>query len=167
LITPQKVPFNWYGDKRNIAFTSLWDNFPNSISFPVNKKGDAAYFLICGSTNVMQCSIANAVIMINYIDGTKDSLQLIPPINYWNLSHIGASASTPGQTSLSDYSVKRDGFCLPKVLPERVQLGKDCRAMLLNLKLKKDIEVENITLETLSQEVVVGLMGITILNPKN
>ena len=106
------------------------------------------------------------MLRINYSDGIKDSLELIPPINYWNLSNISAVASVAGKSSLTDYSLKRDGFCLLKVLPERVQLGADCRAMLLNLKLKKDIEVESVSLETLSQEVVVGLMGVTILNPE-
>lgn len=166
IITTQNVPFKWYGVNRNIAFTSLWDNFPKATTFPIHQKGEAIYFLICGSTNVMQCNIANAVLRINYSDGTKDSLELIPPINYWNLSHIGALASVAGQSSVTDYSVKRDGFCLPKVLPERVQLGTDCRAMLLNLRLKKGIEVESISLATLSQEVVVGLMGATIMNPE-
>jgi len=35
--------------------------------------------------------------------------------------------------------------------------------MLLNLKLQEGIELESVTLETLSQEVVIGMMGITIM----
>lgn len=50
-----------------------------------------------------------------------------------------------------------------EILPETVQLGENCRAMLLNLKLREEIVLESVTLETLSQEVVVGLMGITIM----
>jgi hypothetical protein len=155
LITPQKIPFLWnpvWGFK-NIAFTSLWDNYPAKIDFPVNSKGDAVYFLVCGSTNMMQCQIANAVIRLNYSDGQTDSLELIPPINFWSLCPIG------GQ----DYTDEKDKFCLPGELPQRVQLGENCRAMLLNLKMRKGVELKSITLETLSQEVVVGLMGITIM----
>ena len=37
------------------------------------------------------------------------------------------------------------------------------RAMLLNLKIRKGVQLKCITLETLSQEVVVGLMGVTIM----
>ncbi len=163
MITPQGVPFKWQGSKNNIAFTSLWDNYPNAIEFPVNKTGSAVYFLVSGSTNVMQCQIANAVIRLNYTDGKTDSLELIPPMNYWNVSTITANATAPGQESRNDYTAEVDRFCLPEVLPQTVNLGENCRAMLLNLKLRKGKELKSVALETLSQEVVVGLLGITIL----
>ncbi len=166
LMTPQKVPFIWPGNQKNIAFTSLWDNFPKKIIIPVRKKGDAVWFLVAGSTNPMQCQIANAVIRLQYADGRRDSLELIPPVNYWNLSIIGVSNSDTSQYTRNDYTAETDKFCLPKKLPETVQLGENCRAMLLNLKLRKGVELESVTLETLSQEVVVGLMGVTIMNPK-
>ncbi len=162
LITPQGIPFAWNPGTENIAFTSMWDNYPAKIDFPVNKKGDAIYFLVCGSTNVMQCQIANAVIRLNYTDGKKDSLELVPPVNYWNLSIISSTATSPEQDNRADYTSEADRFCLPEVLPERVQLGENCRAMLLNIKLRKDAVLKSITLETLSQEVVVGLMGATL-----
>ena len=162
LLTPQGVPFFWDKGDRNIAFTSMWDNYPAKMNFQVNKTGKALYFLICGSTNVMQCQIANAVICLNYADGQTDSLQLVPPVNYWNLSTIEANAAGPGQTSSSDYNSGRNSFCMPAILPETVNLGENCRAMLLNLKMRSGVELKSITLETLSQEVVVGLMGITI-----
>jgi hypothetical protein len=111
----------------------------------------------------MQCQIANAVIRLNYAGGETDSLELIPPVNYWNLSTISSNATAPGQGSRNDYTAEADQFCMPEKLPETVQLGKDCRAMLLNLKMREDVELESITLETLSQEVVVGLIGATIL----
>lgn len=163
LLTPQGVPFNWNGDANNIAFTSMWDNYPKKIDFPVNKTGDAIYFLVSGSTNVMQNQIANAVIHLNYADGITDSLELIPPVNYWNLSTIDSHATAPGQDSRTDYTSKVDQFCMPDIFPEIVNLGENCRAMLLNLKMRKNVELKSVTLETLSQEVVVGLMGITIM----
>jgi hypothetical protein len=52
---------------------------------------------------------------------------------------------------------------MPAKFPETVQLGENCRAMLLNLKLRQGVELESVTLETLSQEVVAGLMGITVM----
>ena len=163
LVTPQGVPFSWKADKNNVSFTSMWDRYPKKIDFPINKTGNAIYFLICGSTNVMQCQISNAVIYLNYADGKKDSLELIPPVNYWNLSTIDSHATAPGQGSRTDYTSEIDRFCMPAKFPEIVRLGENCRAMLLNLKLRKDVELKSVTLETLSQEVVVGMMGITIL----
>ena len=163
LITSQKVPFTWNGETKNIAFTSLWDNFPKIIDFQVHEKGNAIYFLVSGSTNVMQCQIANAVIRLNYSDGVTDSLELVPPINFWNLSTIDSHATAPGQGSRNDYTSEIDRFCMPAKFPDTVQLGENCRAMLLNLKMRSDVELKSITLETLSQEVVVGMMGITIM----
>ncbi|WP_347840581.1 DUF4450 domain-containing protein [uncultured Draconibacterium sp.] len=163
LATPQGVPFIWNSGEQNISFTSMWDNYPAKINFPVNSSGKAIYFLVAGSTNIMQCQIANAVIRLNYTDGQTDSLELIPPVNYWNLSTISSNATAPGQGSRNDYTAETDAFCMPDVLPETVQLGENCRAMLLNLKMRDDVELESITLETLSQEVVVGLIGATVL----
>lgn len=163
LITSHGVPFTWFGGTKNIAFTSLWDNYPARIVYPVENSGKAIFFLVSGSTNVMQCQIPNAVIRLNYADGIADSLELIPPVNYWNISTIDSHATAPGQGSRIDYTSPTDQFCLPAKLPETVQLGENCRAMLLNLKLRQGVELTSIELETLSQEVVVGLMGITIL----
>jgi hypothetical protein len=163
LITPQGVPFYWPSGEKNIVFTSLWDNYPVKIDFPVNKSGDAVWFLVAGSTNIMQCRIANAVIRLNYSDGSTDSLELVPPVNYWNLSTIDSHATAPGQGSRIDYTSETDRFCMPAKLPETVQLGENCRAMLLNLKMRKDVVLRSVTLETLSQEVVVGMMGISIM----
>ncbi len=163
LITKQGVPFAWNAGDKNIAFTSLWDNYPHQIDFQVNTSGDAVWFLVSGSTNVMQCQIANAVIRLQYADGKTDSLELVPPINYWNLSTIDSHATAPGQGSRTDYTAEIDRFCLPAKFPETVQLGENCRAMLLNLKLRSGVALKSVTLETLSQEVVVGLMGITVM----
>jgi hypothetical protein len=163
LVTPQGVPFSWKGGAKNIAFTSMWDNYPARIEFPVNSKGNAVYFLVAGSTNVMQCQIANAVIRLNYADGQTDSLELVPPVNYWNLCAIASYTKETEKPPRIDYTSEIDRFCLPARLPERVQLGENCRAMLLNLKLRKEVELKSITLETLSQEVVVGLMGISLM----
>lgn len=163
LRTPQGVPFAWSGGARNIAFTSRWDNWPRSVTVPVNARGAAAWFLICGSTNPMQGRIANAVLRLRYADGAEDRLELVPPVNYWNVSPIDSKATSPGQAGREDYLAPMDRFCLPAELPQTVQLGRNCRAMLLNRRLRAGAVLASVTLETLSQEVVVGLMGVTIM----
>jgi hypothetical protein len=47
-----------------------------------------------------------------------------------------------------------------------VELGSNCRAMLLNRKLRPGVKVESLTLEALSQESVIGLIGVSLMNPK-
>ena len=46
-----------------------------------------------------------------------------------------------------------------------VQLGANCRAMVYGWKLRPGIELKEITLETLSQDVVIGLMAASLMNP--
>jgi hypothetical protein len=155
VVTPQGVPFAWPGKVRNIAFTSQWDNWPRSVSVPVGAKGDAVWLLVCGSTNPMQGRIANAVLRFQYADGQEEKLELVPPLNFWSLCRF----------EKCDYDYKRDGFALPKEPPKQVQLGENCRAMVYGWKLRPGAELESVTLETLSQEVVIGLMGVSLMNP--
>ncbi len=155
IVTPQKAVFAPPGDVRNIALTSLWDNWPRAVTVPVNKAGDAAWLLVCGSTNPMQGRIANAVLTFHYADGRDEKMELIPPLNFWSLCRFGGA----------DYNYDRDGFALPKDPPPQVQLGQGCRAMVYGWKLRPGVELKGVTLETLSQEVVIGLMGLSIMNP--
>jgi hypothetical protein len=165
LATPQGVPFHWAGGERNIAFTSLWDNYPASVEVPVGQAAEAAWFLVCGSTTVMQSRIANAVLRLRYADGSEDRFELVPPFNYWNLSPITANARAPGQSARTDYTDADDVFAVPKPWPETVALGGNCRAILLHRRLRPGVVLQSAGLETLSQEVVVGLMGVTLMNP--
>ena len=165
LRTPQGVPFAWPGEARNVAFTSQWDNWPESVTVPVGCAGDAVWFLVCGSTNPMQGRIANAVLRLRYADGAVEDLELVPPFNYWNLSPIKPVITAPGQESRFDYTAPTDAFCVPKVWPQTVQLGENCRAMLLGRRLRPGQVLRSVTLHTLSAEVVVGLMGVSVMNP--
>lgn len=163
IMTKQSVPFYWNGLQKNIAFTSLWDNWPGAVTVPVNQKGKAVWLMIAGSTNPMQCHIANAIVIFNYVDKSRDTLPLVPPVNYWSLCPYNIKSPSPGVVSRGDYTSETDRFVVPKPWPELVHLGQNCRAMLLNRRMKDNIKLESITLQTLSQEVVVGLMGVTIM----
>ena len=80
----------------------------------------------------------------------------MPPLNFWSLCRFGAA----------DYDYKRDGFALPKEPPPQVQLGENCRAMVYGWKLRSGVALKDVTLETLSQEVVIGLMGVSVMSSK-
>ncbi|MRR37786.1 hypothetical protein EG829_24690 [bacterium] len=164
LVTPQGVPFLWGGPTNNVAFVSLWDNWPDKVTVPVQRSGEAAWFLICGSTTVMQTRIANAVLRLHYADGIEETLELIPPYNYWNLSPIRGMQAR-AQFGASYYTEDTEAFTVPKPWPMTVELGSNCRAMVLNRKLRSGVTVKAVTLEALSQESVIGLMGLTIMNP--
>ena len=156
LTTPQGVPFGKIGTEKNIAFTSQWDNWPKLISVPVNKAGDAVWLLVCGFTPPMQCRIANGVVRFCYADGQEEKLELVPPLNFWSLCPFGGV----------DYDDKRDGFALPKEPPPQVQLGPNCRAMVYGWKLRPGVALKSVKLEMFSQEVIIGLMAVSVMNPK-
>ncbi len=61
----------------------------------------------------------------------------------------------------------RQAFAVPKPWPMTAELGTRCRAMILNRKLRPGVKLESITLEALSQESVIGLMGMSSMNPKS
>ena len=153
LETPQGAKFLWAPADKDIAFTSLWDNWPAKVQVPVNKKGDSAWLLVAGSTNPMQVRIANAVLRFEYADGVKEELELVNPMNFWSLSSFGHS---------KDYDYKADAFALPKEPPSMVQLGSNSRAMVYGWKLRRGVELKSVTLESLSEEVVIGLMGLSV-----
>lgn len=163
LITPQGVKFRWSAADKNIAFVSLWDNYPNDMSFKINRGGKVISLLVCGSTNMMQCGISNADICLDYDNGERDTVSLVPPVNYWNLSPIEAHPDAPGQNSRSYYDTSDiDKFCMPEVMPLRIRLGKNCTAMIITHRLKDNAKVKSVTMKCRSQEVVVGVMGISV-----
>jgi hypothetical protein len=119
----------------------------------VNKAGNAAWFLICGTTDPMEVRIPNAELRMTYADGVVEKLEITPPFNFWTLCPFAGN----------DYDYKRDAFALPKVAPATVQLGNNCRAVLLGWHLRPGVALRSVTLETLSEEVVIGLMGVTVM----
>jgi hypothetical protein len=156
ILTTSGIPFAWHDGDKNIAFTSMWNNWPHQITFPINRRAQGICFLLCGFTNPMQCRIANAELRLNYSDGSVQKVEIVPPINFWSLCPFGGS----------DYDYTRDAFSLPRIPPTTLQLGNNCRAIVLNVTLHHDATLQSVTLETLSQEVIIGLMGQTLLNAK-
>ena len=165
VFSSQGVPFVIGSATRNIAFTSLYDNWPTAVTVPVNRAAYAAEVLVCGSTNPMQIAIANAVLHFTYTDGTEDTLELVNPDNYWQLAPYSGRPTEKEQDTVNDYSYETDAFCLPEVPPTLLQLGQNCRAVALGWRLQTGKTLASVTLETLSQEIVVGLMGITLVDP--
>lgn len=119
ILTFQNVPFRRFAADRNIAFTPLWDNWPRSVTLPVNQAAEFAWLMLCGSTFPMQARLASAEVCFRYADGHEEKLELVPPLNFWSLCPWGGE----------DYTYELDTFCLPKRLPPAVQLGRNCRAM--------------------------------------
>lgn len=76
------MPFRTLAQGSNIAFTSLWDNYPDSLVFRFPVRASHAYLMMAGSTSHMQCRIANGIVRVYYTDGTSDVLELVRSDNW-------------------------------------------------------------------------------------
>jgi hypothetical protein len=85
----------------------------------------------------------------------------VPPLNFCSLCPWCAESNF---STRADYNYESDAFCLPKEPPPTVQLGENCRAMVLSWKLRPTMKLQDLTFETLSQDVVIGLMGVSLMD---
>ena len=148
------ITFPAIAEGKNIVFTSRWDNWPKQVEVPVEQSGSAIWFLLCGTTNPMEVRIPNAELRMAYADGVVEKLEITPPFNFWTLCSLDGN----------DYDYKRDAFSLPEVPPATVQLGENCRAVLVPWRLRAGVRLRSVTIQCLSEEVVIGLMGMTVIN---
>jgi hypothetical protein len=149
------------GDAKNAAFTSLWDNFPRELSFQVSGRARHAYLLMAGTTNPMQTQIDNAEVIFSYWDGTSERLMLRNPTNWWPIE--------------KDYFTDDFAFQVPGPRPPRVELATGRvytpefntrpaggAATVLDVPLDPAKQLFSLTIRPLSNEVIVGLLGLTL-----
>lgn len=125
---------------------------------------------MAGSTNHMQCHIANGIIRIHYADGTSQATELINPDNWCPIEQdfyvdgkaFQATAPRPYRLHLRSGKISRD---LGKELNITGVYGREIEGgagILLDIPLDDSKELKGLTLETLSNDVVIGIMGITL-----
>ena len=169
LLLPNGVPFRTptNADAKNIAFTSQWDNYPRAITVPLSGKAAHAYLLMAGSTGPMQSQFDNGEVIVTYTDGTTARLALHNPTNWWPIDQ--------------DYFIDDYAFRRPEPIPPRVDLktgrvrildvnsfkGKGGpvpggAATVLDLPLNPGKQLQSLTVRTLANEAVIGLMAVTL-----
>lgn len=169
------IPFSISGDDRNIVFTSQWDNYPTELEIPIIGRAKKVYMILAGSTNPMQSQMTNAEVQVQYEDGSQDILELKNPINWWPIEQ--------------DFLDDNHAFEIPDdKIPYRIKLatgelykggtlnkydeikGYSTRAInggaatLLDLPLNITKNLKSIKLIAETNDVVVGLMALTLLN---
>jgi hypothetical protein len=155
----------------NIAFTSQWDNFPKSIAIPLSGKASEIFLLMAGSTNPMQSRIVNGKVIINYTDGSGDSLELENPDNWWPVEQ--------------DYYIDNFAFTAGWEMPQRLYLkeGKfgtapssyttikgfsnrgidGGAATVLHMFLDEKKTLSSLSIHAITNDVVIGLMAATLV----
>ncbi len=183
LQTELGIPFRTPAEGLNIAYTSLWDNYPDKLRIPLQGKAQSLYLLMAGSTNHMQCHIDNAYVRAYYTDGTYSELPLVNPYNWAPIEQLffedgwsyNRNRYVPGSTPLPlDYGsspLYRLQLKTGKVsnrLAEEIGFKGVTReldggaATLLELPLDANKQLSHLVLETVSNEVVIGLMSVTV-----
>jgi hypothetical protein len=158
-------------DSKNIAFTSMWDNFPDSISVLLSGKASHLYLMMAGTTNPMQSRMVNGEVVVNYTDGTSEVLQLKNPENWWPIEQdyfidglaFTTDAPKPPRVYLKSGIISRtfDDFKSIKGFSNYAVDGG--AATILDLPLNKNKTLKNITLKTIANDVVIGLMSATLV----
>ncbi|NDW11456.1 DUF4450 domain-containing protein [Bacteroides sp. 214] len=164
------VAFRSPASGNNIAYTSLWDNYPDKLQVPLKGKATRAYLMMAGSTNHMQCHMVNATVTVYYKDGSSGLLELTPPDNWCPIEQdffvdnisFRLNAPRPYRVHLKSGLVSND---LEKDLGIKGVYGRAIdggAGVLLDMKLNPDKELDYLELETIANDVVVGLMGVTL-----
>jgi hypothetical protein len=172
IIIEQKIPLATPSQihAKNIVFTSQWNHYPKEVLMPLSGRSSHAYFLMAGSTNPMQSQMTNGEIIIEYKDGSSDTLELKNPENWWPIEQ--------------DYYV--DGYAFttgaPKPLRVYLKTGEDSRtfnrfitikgfsnrgidggaATVLDMPLNPGKELKSLRLRAIANDVVIGLMSVTL-----
>lgn len=166
------IPFKTSStEKKNIVFTSMWDNYPDSVILPLNGTAAHAYFLMAGSTNPMQSRMVNGTVLVNYTDGSSSVLELKNPENWWPIEQdylIDGFAFTAGETKPTRVLLKTG-----EVMPANYKYSgikgfsnfgiEGGAATVLDLKLNPHKQLKSLTLKTIANDVVIGLMSITLV----
>lgn len=157
------IPFTISDKAENIAFASLWDNYPDYVEAVVGKTAKLAAVLIAGSTSPMQCGIENARLTFCYEDGEAEELPLVNPDNYISLCDYPENASNQGE-DLKRNSVFNpvDKSLMKNFTPELLELGNNLRALGIRWSLQEGKVLKSIRLTACSRDIVVGLMAITL-----
>lgn len=167
---PQGIGFSTPGDqeRNNIIFTSQWDNYPRECTVPLSGSSTHAWFLLAGSTNQMQSQMDNGALIVEYTDGTTQTLLLRNPETWWPIQE--------------DYFYDGFAFRLKQARPVRIHLKTGAvivpdeksiienngrridggAATVLDMPLDASKTLKKVTLKTLCNDVVIGLMAITL-----
>ena len=164
------VPFLTPAKGRNIVYTSLWDNYPDAVTIPLEGRAERAYLLMAGSTNHMQSRIDNGLVVITYTDNTTDTLALRNPDNWCPIEQdyyidgkaFQAPQPRPYRVCLGTGDVSRD---LGKELDIKGVYGREIpggAAQMLSMPLHPEKRLKSVSVHTLSNDVVIGLMAVTL-----
>jgi len=170
IMLPLGIPFKTPGKPavQNIIFTSQWDNYPHQANVSLTGKASHVYLLMAGSTNHMQSRFDNGEVTVEYVDGTSEKLVLRNPETWWPIEQdyyddgfaFDPGVAQPVRIHLKTGEVRTKPYqVLSKSKNNKIDGGA---ATVLDLPLNQTKELKQLSLKTLANDVVIGLMAITL-----
>ena len=174
----QRIPFRMAHTGPNICYTSLWKQYPDRLAVPLSGRGRQLIFVLAGSTNPMQCRIENGIVRVRYADGSSaEPLAIVNPDTWAPVEqiayHDGHAFRAPfdrqhaeflplerlhlGSGKMSRYLDRQ--FGIEGVGARYIEGGA---AVVLQMPVDPAKELAELELETLSNDVVIGLMAVTV-----
>lgn len=169
----KNVSFAMLAEGKNIVYTSLWHN---SALIELDGRAKHVYVALAGSTNHMQHRIENAVLKVSYVDGSVTELPLVASVNYAPIEQDiytddHAFALTRGRmrpyrfhlaTGMTSLNLG-DEPGIDGVYGRRIEGGA---GVLADIRTDPEKELKSLNHETLSNDVVIGIMGVSCQRPK-
>lgn len=178
--THLRLRFRVPSDGFNIAYTSLWDNYPDELDIPVIPSDcySRAYLMLAGSTNNMQSRIDNGLVIATYADHTADTLHLFNPLNWPSIEqdYLFDDAAFRGlgvlpyrfrlddgtvyrHPQVRDFSLGQRGNDLGESHTKDIPHGA---GVILNMPLHSGKRLTSLKIQTLSNDILIGIMGMTL-----
>ena len=170
LQTKLGVPFRTPAEGKNVAFTSHWDNFPVKMDIPLTGSASHAYLLLAGTTNHMQTHFVNGRINVEYTDGTTDNVELVNPENWCPIEQdyyedgVAFQLNAPRpyrlhfKTGLVSNNLEKD-LDIEGVYGRKIEGGA---GILLDMPLDKSKTLQKLQVQTVANDIVIGLMSVTL-----
>ena len=137
--TPSGIPFITPAENENLACVSIWDNFPTQLTIPINDKAAELEIMFVSTTSSMQTDVENVRITVEYADGKCEEVKLVYP-----------------------YSI--DDWLVPALQTESeiFYFNDYNHATIKRIPLDSAREVASVKFEAIANEVIMGVMGITL-----
>ena len=164
------VPFHLPAEGPNIVCASLSDRYPDKVSIPLKDRAWKIWLLLAGTTSTRESRMVNGLLVARYDDGTADTLRLVNPDNWCPVEQ--------------DYFINDYSFHAPQPRPYRVSFDTGVvsrnlskalgikgasdlmipggAAQMLCMSLDPEKKVIALDIIPQSNDVVVGLMGLTL-----
>ena len=164
------VPFRTLAIGPNMVCASLSERYPDQVSIPVKGRASKVWLLLAGTTSTRESRVVNGLIVARYEDGTADTLRLVNPDNWCPIEQdyfvndysFHVLQPRPYRVSLDTGIVSRNLSKAMGIKGTNDLLIPGGAAQMLCMSLNREKKVVALDIIPQSNNVIVGLMGLTL-----